>query len=979
MCIKKRIQFLLLLSIFLMNTQLQATHIMGSDITYRCLGNNKYEVTLTVYRDCNGILMSNTPVKASCNSGTRDFTFPLISRTDVTGIDSQCLITSRCSGSYKYGIQEHVYKGTIDLDTFNCCEVTLSWEACCRNSNITTGAANANFYTEAVLNKCLAACNSSPIFTSKPAKLIYVGQDFIFNNGALDTVDVGDSLSYKLAEPLQGKGSKINYFASWGAQQPITFLGFPNANLKHPGGFRLNPVTGDLSFRPTIQNEVVIIVLEVTEWSKINGIMTKVGSTQRNIQFIVIGDNNKRLVYFDNLPRELPVCSLSGTLCKDISLLRNSKVNDTIKLEYNHNLQNITFTNVGTFAIPKIKVCYTPTIAEVNSGKPLTFAIRAITKSCPLNVVSEREFEWAIKPQLPDSFAIKKVLSCKHLKISFENKMANAKNTRAIFEVKSASGVIREETSTLQIEELKDTGWYTIKMLVEDYGFCSNRIYYDSIYVPINNFLDIQIPNDTLLCNIATLSIHAKPINGAAPYTYTWTGDDTSSQQLLNTPINKAKNSYTAKITDKNGCIVTKTTKVRYYNPTASLSGTTKACAGDTINIEAQLKDTIKPIYGWVGFAQGQTKFQVVVSQNSSLAFTVKDSSGCNNTQTHFIRVYAPKVSYGHNDVYCESDSIVLSAVAADGLAPYSINWQPFSLNTDTVPLGHQKRGTINIITTVTDAFGCKRIQQQSIKINPTPDIQYQPVTTVCESDDTINLINHIKPQKGIWSGEGVSSNYFRPYSVQPGKKKLTYFYLDSLSFCSNQITTEIEVDAHPVADFVVDSLQASPTHNFQFTNNSRYGDKHQFLWDFGDPQSGNANTSSQKNGTHIFSDTGEYTIKLLLSGGSCPSDSIIKSGLIKVYKVTKPDSTTTAIYEIEGDKLHIYPNPASDNINIESSREILAISIHDVLGRLVFTKKLTGSKEQSINTQNLPKGVYTVSVDLANNRQQHTIVLIER
>jgi len=38
---------------FLMPQQVQASHLVGGDITYRCLGDNMYEVTLSVRRDCN--------------------------------------------------------------------------------------------------------------------------------------------------------------------------------------------------------------------------------------------------------------------------------------------------------------------------------------------------------------------------------------------------------------------------------------------------------------------------------------------------------------------------------------------------------------------------------------------------------------------------------------------------------------------------------------------------------------------------------------------------------------------------------------------------------------------------------------------------------------------------------------------------------------------------------------------------------------
>jgi hypothetical protein len=501
---------------------------------------------------------------------------------------------------------------------------------------------------------------------------------------------------------------------------------------------------------------------------------------------------------------------------------------------------------------------------------------------------------------LPDSFAIKKQLKCRNLKLTLENNTVNAKNAEAVFEVKSANALIRKETTTLEIEDLKDIGWYYIKMAVQDYKYCSEQVYYDSIYIPSTFFLGVQVPKDTLLCNVATFSQQAKTINGVAPFTYKWTGDDSSSQQLLTTQLTKTNSQYIIEVTDKNSCTVSDTIKVKYYNPTVTLSGTTTACAGDTISVEAQLKNTIQPIYGWVGFTQGQTKFKAIANQNSSLAFILKDSSGCNITQTHFVRVYAPKVNYGHRDVYCESDSIILSAIPIDGLAPYQLHWQPFNKKSDSIVLGHQKRGVINLSIAITDTYGCENKQYQSIRINPTPDIQHQAIAPICESSDAINLINYIKPKKGIWSGEGVSNNYFRPYSVQPSKKKLTYYYIDSLSFCSNQLETEIEVDAHPVADFSVDSLQANYIHNFQFTNTSRYGNKHQFLWNFGDPNTGNLNTSTQKDVTHLFSDSGEYTIKLVLSGGTCPPDSIIKTNYISVIKKEVKDSSTVFISELK-------------------------------------------------------------------------------
>ena len=48
--------FLFLIFIFTFLT-VQASHMMGADISYKCLGNGKYKITAKVYRDCRGIPM----------------------------------------------------------------------------------------------------------------------------------------------------------------------------------------------------------------------------------------------------------------------------------------------------------------------------------------------------------------------------------------------------------------------------------------------------------------------------------------------------------------------------------------------------------------------------------------------------------------------------------------------------------------------------------------------------------------------------------------------------------------------------------------------------------------------------------------------------------------------------------------------------------------------------------------------------------
>ncbi|HYG16506.1 MAG TPA: hypothetical protein VEC12_12185, partial [Bacteroidia bacterium] len=332
---------------------------MGSDITYRCLSASKYEITITVYRDCNGIPLGTVQVyTTTCNtsSWSRTDTLTEVSVRDITGINPACTTQSRCNGSYIYGFEEHVLKDTIDLSGLSCTEFSISWQESARNSTITTGAADYNFYTEAILYNYPNVCNNSPIYTTPPAALLCVGANFQFNNGALDTLD-GDSLSFKLVDPLQAKGTIIPYNSPFSATKPLTFLGFPNQNLASPAGFRFDSTTGNLDFRATMTNQVTVIVQEVTEWRKVNDTMRVVGKTRRDMQFIVIncGGNRNPVISSSSIatcPNE-QVC---------ISITTSDQDGDSVKLSWNNGIPNATYTGSnGTVLMDTAQICWTPT------------------------------------------------------------------------------------------------------------------------------------------------------------------------------------------------------------------------------------------------------------------------------------------------------------------------------------------------------------------------------------------------------------------------------------------------------------------------------------------------------------------------------------------------------------------------------------------------------------------------------------------
>ena len=107
--------------------KVQASHTMGADLTYQCLGGNTYQITLSFYRDCIGIAAPANPF-VTINSGTCGQSLGVTcyprpgTGQEVTPACSTSVTT--CNGGSFTGIQEWVYDGIITLP-MQCSDLSL--------------------------------------------------------------------------------------------------------------------------------------------------------------------------------------------------------------------------------------------------------------------------------------------------------------------------------------------------------------------------------------------------------------------------------------------------------------------------------------------------------------------------------------------------------------------------------------------------------------------------------------------------------------------------------------------------------------------------------------------------------------------------------------------------------------------------------------------------------------------------------------
>lgn len=336
-----RIFLLALGMMFLGSQDANASHIAGADLTYQCVGNGRYIITLTLYRDCEGIPIGtvetvsfNSPsgCALSFTNATLNASGPLV---EVSQLCAAALPNSSCNGGTLYpGMQAQVYISDT-LDLLPCSDLVVSWSQCCRNNDITTGQSNANTYIEAMINTTV--CNSSPTFTTNPTPYFCSGQCYQFNHGAFDAD--GDSLIYALTCPLTGAGACAPYGGGFSVQQPLS---------TSPGVFQFNTNTGQMTFctTPGLAQQAVVAI---TVYQIVNG--DTVGYVQRDIQMIVLNNanctspvnSNSPTVYvggsFDTTSNTFVVCA-GETL--QFSLTLSDPDGDTISLDLvNTNLDQV--------------------------------------------------------------------------------------------------------------------------------------------------------------------------------------------------------------------------------------------------------------------------------------------------------------------------------------------------------------------------------------------------------------------------------------------------------------------------------------------------------------------------------------------------------------------------------------------------------------------------------------------------------------
>ena len=156
----------------------------------------------------------------------------------------------------------------------------------------------------------------------------------------------------------------------------------------------------------------------------------------------------------------------------------------------------------------------------------------------------------------------------------------------------------------------------------------------------------------------------------------------------------------------------------------------------------------------------------------------------------------------------------------------------------------------------------------------------------------------------------------------------------------SEKTPVTVYINQEPTAEFEyqVNGLQVI------FENNSTAANS--FAWNFGDET-----TSSNLNPTHIYGETGTYTVKLT-STSDCGADEYQTDIFVE-----------TGINEASINNSTIFPNPTNGMLNIQSKTNITAIKITDISGKLIQNFTCNNQNKLLINLSDYDSGIYFIEL----------------
>lgn len=702
---KIRSFFLLITALALAPILAYSTHIVGGELNYKCLGGNKYEIHLRVYRDCyTGVppfdANASIGIFNSSNVRVATLSIPYPGKTVLSPTIAQADVCVKIPSNVCVEVCEYV--GTIVLPPI-AGGYQLAYQRCCRNptiSNITNpGNTGATYYAH--IPDQAVACNSNPVFKNWPPIFVCVGNPILFDHSATD--EDGDSIVYNLCTPLHGATASvpmpqppntppytaITWRAPYGATDPLG--GIP---------LTIDPKTGSLTGTPNTIGQFVVGVC-ADEYR--NGVL--ISTTKRDFQFNVI----------KCLPSIVVAApSVSVNCTNHTATFTNNSTGGT---SYYWNFGDTTVTNDTSNVLH-------PSYTYPGVG---TYLVTLIARSNISDDCNDtlRNFVVKIDTCAPCAMTLANTkVDAVCGTISTADTVLAYSNGGVPYPPNPCAGTGHADVNAGQFPSQYTIGkWYWICDGVDTVLAWNNG---STLYPPNpctggKYWFNTKDSKYYWVCPGSTGtgspgSSTVSPLGGTAPYTYSWSTGQTGA-----TATNLSAGTYTITVIDANGCQKTTTETIDANSNITLTTGQTplSACgAADATGIVTPTGGTGPFTYAW-STTPAQTDSIATGLTAGTHTVTVTDSKGC--FKSVIVTIAQPViiiVSATKTDVVCKgvNNGTATVPLPTTGTGPYTYSWSTNPVQSTPTATGLP---TGYYVVTVMDVNGC--VGSSSVTIADSP------------------------------------------------------------------------------------------------------------------------------------------------------------------------------------------------------------------------------------------------------------------
>lgn len=880
-------------------SSLQATHIVGGELNYTCLGNNNYEITLTIYRDCfygNPAAYFDDPASVGVfnanNQLLQQILIPLMEDDTLSPVlNNECLVIPP-----DVCVHTTTYRAIVNLPPV-IGGYQLAYQRCCRNqtiANIVDPLATGATYSVNITERALLECNSSPQFNTWPPLYICANQPLVVDQSAFDAD--GDSIVYRLCAPLEGATPAVPRPQPPNAPpyDPVVWVAPPYGILNMlngtPGGtpLQINSQTGLLTAVPnTVGQFVVGICVEEYRDGEL------ISTTRRDFQYNV------------------GICGITTAAffapeiqCDDLSVTFSNESVGTTAFRWEFNDP----ANPGaSSSLPN------PVYTYADTGRYIVRLIAAPGSIC--SDTFEREVYLQYNSLFPAFDG--EILSCgDSLVLAMQDLTTDTISQPVGWSWQVSGGQVSTETNP--VFTFYESGQVQIRLTVEAANGCTQTV--ERLF-QVKLIEESLGPDSVYICPGDSIRLNEQ---FDPAYNYTWLPDTGLSNATVANPWAQPTETttYTARIQNAAGTCEVERQITVVVPPLLSVAAPPDILTCEpSVTLTASTNNEIQSIL-WStsptfnSILATTASVQVSLIGEDTYYVLVRDLAGCIATDSVHVLSQAVNIFGLSNPPTCLGNFVAIGVGNQDPTDVLTYDWSPDSLvvllGTTASPVVRPiQAGPQPFVVTATNQYGCMAMDTIIVFAIDTTDaltassvVQcsgYQVFFNTSSTDGLLYTWHFGDPSQPNASASGASVSHTYP---GPGVYEV-WASLPFLQACADTLRLSVTVEEPaiiPGFDWSLESCSDTAVVSFVQTSVNTQSDIIGVLWDFGNGQTSAENAPSLSIGGSV-----NLLVQLTLFSSDGCIDSISRPVSVVLPELELPDTLRACAGQ------GIYLNPDAD------------------------------------------------------------------